>query len=356
MASSSSTVVMLATTIRPKTTGLFRREAKGGGSENASPNKSLGEVFLFHDDECIIQEKKSSDQSSDWSKVSETEETRSEAGYSIPYSHGEYSDAGSSSYAYSEISGPLLVKGNINFMDWNTTTIEMESKADPKDTSFLSSSSSTGTSHYPMPIESSIAMHSASVTTPPVIPEQEEESEENPASNSHVTLIMEEQQEPILKILVSVPKESNKEQVVASPPQVQIPKKFMSVAARLFRARNEFHMEDNPDPTESKEIAYLIKNHQQVSQRLKSLVTSVKTYQEAAHQLQQARGNVSVMEDIATKHKLSPIHLGFSQSFILVIISSCEIAMNCAWILPNRTKSLFLEMATTTAPFGQESK
>jgi hypothetical protein len=294
------------------TTPLFRREAKGGGSENVSPNNSFDEgqfPFLQELDECIIEEKKSFDQSSDWSKASETEETRSEAGYSIPYSHGEYSDAGSSSYACSEISGPLLFKGNI--MDWNTTTmIEMESKANLKDTSVLSSSSSIGTSYYSIPIESSIAMHSASVTTPPVIQkqEQQEESKENQPSNSDVTLIMEEHQQPILNILVSVPKESNNEQVVASPPQLHIPKKFRSVAARLFRARNEFQMENNPDPMESKEIEYLIKNYQQVSHRLKSLVTSVKTYQEAAQQLQQARANVSVMVDIATNHRLSPSH------------------------------------------------
>jgi hypothetical protein len=313
---------MLATTIRPKRTRLFQREAKGGGSEDASPNnsfeegqfpflqklegsKSQAELSLIHDDECIIQEKKSFDQSSDWSKASETEDSRSEAGYSIPYSHGEYSDAGSSSYAHSEISGPLLVKGSI--MDWHTTTIEMEMESKPnlKDTSVLSNSSSNGTTYYSMPREFSFAMqHSASVTTPPVIQiqDQEQESEEKPPSNSDVTLIMEDQQEPMLNILVSVPKESNKEQVLTSPSQVHIPKKFRSVAARLFRARNDFQMEDYPESMESKEIAYLIKNYQQVSQRLKSLVASVKTYQDAVHQLQQARANVSVMKDITIKH------------------------------------------------------
>lgn len=311
-----------------KKTSPRRREDRAEGSENVAPNllveanidsstakpkAELPMIIPEEEEKIIIREKKSCDQSSDWSSQEAGEESDPDDGTEMDGSysmyHSEYSDAGSSSYACSIgndtatttttrsiTTGPLLAKGNI--MDWNnaTTIIEMDKS---KDASILTTtSSSNGTNYYSLPIEEDdssmnsgfkTASSAAIIPSPPIVQELDNNAVETLDSDAPLassSSLM--KQKPILNSLISVP---NHKDISPATIVMTQKKRFCSVAARLFQARKGFSLANYT--IEHGEIAPLFHAYQELSNRLKSLVTSVKVYQEANQELHQTRAAVS---------------------------------------------------------------
>jgi hypothetical protein len=103
--------------------------------------------------------------------------------------------------------------------------------------------------------------------------------------------LIEMEADAIPNVLISTEKEGREER---STKENRTPKKFSSVAARLFQTKESYRAGSSADSSSmAGKIDLLLSDYKKLSERLKSLVPAVRTYQEAMGELQKARTDVS---------------------------------------------------------------
>eukprot|EP00980_Cylindrotheca_fusiformis_P030086 scaffold24339_cov122-Cylindrotheca_fusiformis.AAC.1 len=328
-------------------------EEEGVGSENVTPNTSYHFEQQDDDDDMkdFVLERKSFDQSSEWSQEEEDDTDTDTDGYSVLYSNcSEYSDSGFSTTTKSTaatITGPLLAKGSIE--DWNVTTtttipiancssnttiidasiITRTSKEDKeeqqqkgKEQPNFSSSSSVGTN-----VSNTSSFFSLPREEQPTPIRKQRRQQQNGQQSQHHHDDDDENVNPSTEEMAmesavpstetpTTPPQDNRSQVSVSTRQEQELLQAKSstdrwtlpcVAVRLIRARRKSTQLSTPtSPSTSNststavwdkggegsgELELLLLRYQQTCQRLNSLVTSVQGYVQANHELQQARSN-----------------------------------------------------------------